>query len=74
MLETFPCRWILKSARASLFMSFVIFAYRWLNSNVYGDLIDKSVEWHTRLQFCQITLFIVFFSFVWALDIWPMID
>lgn len=41
------------------------FSYRGLTSNLCWALIDMSVEWYKRLHFRQITLFIVFFSFIW---------
>ena len=42
------------------------FLYRGLTSNPCCALIDMPVEWYKRLHFRQITLFIVFFSFIWA--------
>ena len=63
---------VLESARACLFMSFSNFCTEELASNLCRGLISISVEWRKRLYFCQITLFIVFFSFARARDIWPI--
>ena len=48
--------------------------YRELTSNRSEDLIDMSVEYCKRLHFRQITLFVVFFSFILARDTWPIIE
>ena len=35
---------------------------------------DMSVEYFKSLHFLQITLFLVFFSFILARDTWPIIE
>ena len=83
MLETFSCRcygaplpkrMVLESARACLFMSFPYFCTERLARNDIRVVINMSAEWCKRLYFCQITLFLVFFSFAWAHDIWLIND
>ena len=83
LLETFPCRrygtplargHVLESAHAYLFMSIPIFYTEELVSNLCRGVINMSVESRKRLYFCQITIFLVFFSFAWSLDIWPIND
>ena len=83
MLDTFPCRcygaplarWQTpQSARACLFMSFPNFCTEELARNLCQGVINMSVEWRKRPYFCQITLFIVFFSFPWGRDIWRIND
>ena len=83
MLELFCCRCygaplfrgqIFGSARSCLFMSFPYFCTERLARNDIRVVINMSAEWCKRLYFCQITLFLVFFSFAWARDIWLIND
>ena len=55
-------------------MSIPIFYTEELVSNLCRGVINMSVESRKRLYFCQITIFLVFFSFAWPLDIWPIND
>ena len=45
-----------------------------LTSNRCGDLIEMFVECVKRLQFWEMTLFKVLFSFILAPGVWAMID
>ena len=83
MLETFPCccygarlprEPVLESAWACLFMSFQNFCAEELASNLSLGVISMSVKWRKWLHYCQITPFLVFFSFAWERDIWPIND
>ena len=80
MLETFPCSCygaLLARGRSSSHLRHIYlclwltFVHRVLTSSRSEDLIDMSVECCKRLHFRQITLFVVFFSFILAPDTWP---
>ena len=83
MLETFPCSCygaLLARGRSSSHLRHIYlclwltFVHRVLTSSRSEDLIDMSVECCKRLHFRQITLFVVFFSFILARDTWPIIE
>ena len=48
--------------------------HRGFTGNRWEDLIDISVECCKRRQFPQMTLFVVFFSFILAPDTWSMMN
>ena len=79
MLEAFPCSCygaflargqVLEPARRCLCL-WLAFMHRELTSNRCEDVIDMCVECFKRLHFLQVTLFVVFFSFIF---IWPIIE
>ena len=44
------------------------------SDQISQSLTDMDVEWSERFRFCQIILFIEFFSFIWARNILLMMD
>ena len=81
MQETFPCSCygalltrgqVLLSAGAG---PFIFFTEVWhVESSLQISVEAFLTDVWKRFYFCEIFLFIVFFIFIWARDIWPMID
>lgn len=63
--------------RVSMGMSIYVFSellHRELAINLCLGVINMSVKWRKRLHYSQITPFLVFLSFAWERDIWPIND